>query len=355
MTLVLIADGDGRRSDYSRRRSGWVTTIRVAAVLLAVASGVALHVVHAQQLGVKRTELQRRDLSVPGREVIQVRVDLDPGHTFPGHTHPGEEIIYVIEGTLAVRGRWQARYGQGRRRPVHSSEDNPLSEERRLHSCSRARNLCRRERTAAPDTGQVSTVRTGVVILPARVEQESPAMKFQHTAGVIGVASIFVVSVVAAGQDRFTLTSPNGVAFSEFKGYDVWQLVSPSNVDGGVKAILGNPVMMKAFSEGIPANGQPVPDGAVMAKIEWSSKDNSDLPGAAMVADTLKNVGFMMKDAKRFPETDGWGYAQFNYDVVSGAFKPLGSEPGFAKAACHQCHKRFVQQRDFVFTRYAPR
>ena len=152
-------------------------------------------------------------------------------------------------------------------------------------------------------------------------------MKFQHTAGVISVASIFVVSVVAAGQDRFTLTSPNGIAFSEFKGYDAWQLVSPSNVDGGVNAILGNAVMIKAFSEGIPADGQPVPDGAVMAKIEWSSKDNSDLPGAAMVADTLKNVGFMVKDAKRFPETDGWGYAQFNYDVGSGVFKPLGSEP----------------------------
>ena len=48
--------------------------------------------------GAKRSELQRRDLSVAGREVIQVRVDLEPGHTFPGHTHPGEEIIYVLEG-----------------------------------------------------------------------------------------------------------------------------------------------------------------------------------------------------------------------------------------------------------------
>ncbi len=55
------------------------------------------HSVSAQQ-GVQRTELQRQDLSVPGREVIQVRVDLDPGVTFPLHSHPGEEIIYVIEG-----------------------------------------------------------------------------------------------------------------------------------------------------------------------------------------------------------------------------------------------------------------
>ena len=75
-------------------------TIRiVAVVVLIVASILALQVVKAQQVGVKRTELQRRDLSVRGREVIQVRVDLDPGVSFPSHTHPGEEIIYVLEGT----------------------------------------------------------------------------------------------------------------------------------------------------------------------------------------------------------------------------------------------------------------
>jgi quercetin dioxygenase-like cupin family protein len=69
----------------------------LAAVVLAIASGFALHAV-AQQSGVKRTELQRQDLSVPGREVIQVRVDLEPGVKFPAHSHPGEEIAYVLEG-----------------------------------------------------------------------------------------------------------------------------------------------------------------------------------------------------------------------------------------------------------------
>ena len=74
-------------------------TIRViVGAGLIAASALAPHVVRGQQAGVKRTELQRQDLSVPGREVIQVRVELAPGTTFPGHTHPGEEIIYVIEG-----------------------------------------------------------------------------------------------------------------------------------------------------------------------------------------------------------------------------------------------------------------
>ena len=70
----------------------------IPVAMLIVASGLALHAALAQQQGVKRTELQRYDLSVPGREVIQVRVDLDPGVIFPQHSHPGEEIIYVLEG-----------------------------------------------------------------------------------------------------------------------------------------------------------------------------------------------------------------------------------------------------------------
>jgi quercetin dioxygenase-like cupin family protein len=75
-------------------------TRTMAVALLIVASGLVLQVAPAQQPGVKRTDLQRHDLSVPGREVIQVRVDLDPGVAFPRHRHPGEEIIYVLEGSL---------------------------------------------------------------------------------------------------------------------------------------------------------------------------------------------------------------------------------------------------------------
>ena len=77
----------------------------IAVAVFLVVGGVTLHVVQAQQAGAKRTELQRHDLSMSGREVIQVRVDLEPGVAFPSHTHPGEEIIYVIEGT------WQYEIG----------------------------------------------------------------------------------------------------------------------------------------------------------------------------------------------------------------------------------------------------
>jgi quercetin dioxygenase-like cupin family protein len=73
----------------------------MTAAALIVGSGLALHAAQAQQAGIKRTDLQRHDLSAPGRETIQTRVDFAPGAGFPKHRHPGEEIIYVIEGEIA--------------------------------------------------------------------------------------------------------------------------------------------------------------------------------------------------------------------------------------------------------------
>jgi quercetin dioxygenase-like cupin family protein len=85
-------------------------TIRMMAVALAVlfaGNGLVLDVAQAQQPGVKRTDLQQHDLSIPGREVVQVRVDIAPGVLAPNHSHPGEEIVYVIEGLLEyqIEGR----------------------------------------------------------------------------------------------------------------------------------------------------------------------------------------------------------------------------------------------------------
>ncbi|MFL5526363.1 MAG: cupin domain-containing protein [Gemmatimonadaceae bacterium] len=87
----------------------------IGAAMLIVASGFAVDTAHAQQPESKRTDLQRYDLSIPGREVVQVRVDFDPGYVAPRHTHFGEEIIYVLEGTLVyeVEGRPPTTYKAG--------------------------------------------------------------------------------------------------------------------------------------------------------------------------------------------------------------------------------------------------
>src|SRR5260370_29574018 len=91
------------------------TTLIMAIAVLIVGSGLALQVTRARQSGTKRTDLQRHDLSAPGREVVQVRVDFDPGYVAPGHTHPGEEIIYVLEGRLEyqIEGKPPATYKAG--------------------------------------------------------------------------------------------------------------------------------------------------------------------------------------------------------------------------------------------------
>ena len=91
------------------------TTRIVAVVALIVGGGLALRAAPVQQPGVRRTELQRRDLGVPGREVIQVRVELDPGVAFGRHWHPGEEIVYVLDGALeyTVEGRAPVTLGAG--------------------------------------------------------------------------------------------------------------------------------------------------------------------------------------------------------------------------------------------------
>ena len=75
-----------------------IRIVAIAAPIVAV--GLALHVARAQQPGFNRFDLQRHDLSIPGREMIQVRVELDPGVASLKHWHPGEEIIYVLEGAL---------------------------------------------------------------------------------------------------------------------------------------------------------------------------------------------------------------------------------------------------------------
>jgi hypothetical protein len=81
---------------------------------------------------------------------------------------------------------------------------------------------------------------------------------------------------------------------------------------------------MAAFRDGLPANGKKFPDGSKVAKIEWSSKKNAESPYFVMVPDTLRSVSFIEKDTKRFPDTNGWAYAQFGYDAASNTFLPHG-------------------------------
>jgi hypothetical protein len=193
-------------------------------------------------------------------------------------------------------------------------------------------------------------------------------MKHPHIAKLIVFSpTVFVVTVMLAAQapDPASLKTANGIAFSEFRDYEAWQLIATSQPDdvggcgtskvGCTKAILGNPAMIQAYRDGIPANGQAVPDGAAMAKVEWL-KDHKASPYGVTVPGTQTEVSFMVKDAKRFPDTNGWGYATFEYDASPGMFKPVKpSTASNARSLCHGCHTAGAKTRDFVFTSYAKR
>ena len=176
---------------------------------------------------------------------------------------------------------------------------------------------------------------------------------------LIRVTGAVLLGALATGaaisaQDKYTVAVPNGLAFSEFKGYEDWQSVAVSVTETSVKSIVANPTMIEAYKEGIPGNGKPFPEGSKIAKIEWIKEKNSVSPYFVEVPQTLKSVSFIEKDSKRFPDTHGWAYAQFAYDAGSETFKPspplslTGHECGFA---CHTV----VKANDYIFTKYAPR
>ena len=178
--------------------------------------------------------------------------------------------------------------------------------------------------------------------------------------GVIVLVVVFLVVLAAlavAAQDKYTVKVPNGLAFSEFRGYESWQIVSISQDGALVAATLANPTMIKAYMAGVPGNGKPFPDGAKMAKIHWTPKKLETFP-AATVPGAQHDVDFMVKDSKRFADSGGWGYAVFDYDAASDTFTPgtlAGKPPQGNDAKCgYACHTR-VKAKDYVFTEYASR
>ena len=95
---------------------------------------------------------------------------------------------------------------------------------------------------------------------------------------------LFAVALPAAGgaaisaQDKYTVQVPDGLAFSEFRGYEHWQVIAVSQTGDLLVAILGNPEMIVAYQAGVPGNGKSFPDGAKMAKIHWNAKKSARRP-----------------------------------------------------------------------------
>src|SRR3954467_11921420 len=152
-------------------------------------------------------------------------------------------------------------------------------------------------------------------------------------------------------QDKYALKTPSGIAFSDFKGYEDWRVVSSARTDEVLKVIVANPVMIEAYKAGIPGNGQPFPEGSKIAKLQWKPKKSTEAPFVVDVPDVFSQAFLMEKDSKRFPNSGGWGYALFNYDAGSDKFSPDAASLSDCGNACHTV----VKAKDYIFHPYQKR
>lgn len=174
---------------------------------------------------------------------------------------------------------------------------------------------------------------------------------------VAAMAFAFFGAAAISAQDKYAVKVPGGLAFSEFRGYESWEVIAVSRNERLIDVILGNPVMVEAYRGGIPGNGKPFPDGARMAKIHWNPKQNEYFKDTT-VPGILHDVDFMVKDSGRFADGGGWGYAVFKYEAASDEFRPgttADRPPQANDARCgFACHT-IVKTRDYVFTEYGKR
>jgi hypothetical protein len=165
------------------------------------------------------------------------------------------------------------------------------------------------------------------------------------------LAALVATVVYAQNNDKYSLTSPSGIAFSDFRGYEDWSVVSSAKTDERLKVIVANPTMIKAYKAGIPGNGQSFPDGSMIVKLQWKPKKSTEAPFVVDVPDVFVEAFVIEKDSKRFPKSAGWGYAVFNYDAASDKFTP---DPKSLSDCGHACHTA-VKAKDYIFHPYQKR
>jgi hypothetical protein len=164
------------------------------------------------------------------------------------------------------------------------------------------------------------------------------------------MAALAALGTAAYAQEKYSLKSPSGIAFSDFRGYEDWAVVSSARTDEVLKVIVANPAMIEAYKAGVPNNGQPFPEGAMIVKLQWKPKRSTEAPFVVDVPDVFTQAFVIEKDSKRFPKTGGWGYALFDYDAVTGKFTADA-----ATADCgYSCHVA-VKSKDYIFHPYQTR
>ena len=169
------------------------------------------------------------------------------------------------------------------------------------------------------------------------------------TATVAAMLTVLGGTAIYA-QDKYALVTTSGIAFSDFKGYEDWAVVSSARTNEILKVIVANPIMIAAFKSGIPGNGRSFPDGSKIAKLQWSQKKDAEATFDVDVPNAFTQAFVIEKDAKRFPDSGGWGYALFNYAASTDTFTadPSPSNCGYT---CHVA----VKAKDYIFHPYEKR
>jgi hypothetical protein len=178
-------------------------------------------------------------------------------------------------------------------------------------------------------------------------------MKSKNMLVIAMIAPVFAVMVgtAAYAQDKYSLKSPSGIGFADFRGYEDWAVVSSARTDEVLKVIVANPIMIKAYKAGVPGNGKPFPDGSKIAKLQWKPKRSTEAPFVVDVPDVFTQAFVIEKDSKKFPKSGGWGYALFNYDAASDKFTADANSPSDCGHACHVA----VKAKDHIFHPYQKR
>ncbi len=136
-----------------------------------------------------------------------------------------------------------------------------------------------------------------------------------------------------------TPVAPNGISL--YPDYISWRVVAPSYREdkGHIRVITGNETAVAALRAGV----KPLPDGSVLAKVAWKAVKHPSFPVATEAGEFVQ-VEFMVKDAKKYKETGGWGFARF----VGKDLKPYGKDASFVNE-CFGCHTP-VAGNDYLFT-----
>ncbi|RZK01185.1 MAG: cytochrome C oxidase subunit III [Novosphingobium sp.] len=170
--------------------------------------------------------------------------------------------------------------------------------------------------------------------------------RLRAAAAGLGLSAVLVVAVTASaeaeGTPEASLASPiYGVTLPQ--GYRSWELIAPAQEAAPLdelRVTLGNPTAIEAYREG----KLPFPDGTVLVKLAWKHVPSPEF-GPASIPGAATTVQVMVKDAKRYAATGGWGFGRF----VNG--KPVDRAQ---HETCFACHQGLVKDHDYVFTRYAP-